>query len=944
MDWKVNDPIKGLENYNENYPLFEERKKESNQLKEELQDKSNELSNVQETLDITTQRLQEMGEYKPVNIAEETASIESYTQSRVEAAKSNFDMKKEQLESDRDQMLLENDTWLKESIAQILAENNAENHELTATEKQALEFEIERRKLVNQSNKQINDLQDAQVQEKLDCKTQVGQWKQQQDAVTAQYTPGIEEVRDRIYQIKEKHRSEIESAKYGYDSLTTQRDNEIALAQQEKARIQSGCDQAVKELKRISNENKKNLDIEIKKRKRENKTTYTLENKQAAQESNYKEKIADEKRKAANEIGKVDNKIDATRVRYETKIAKAKTTFDRAVQKQADELREPQSTYNSLTAEMESQINALQTQINERNAVSKNKLQQLENAVKNEQSEQQQRDANVDAKIIEFVMSGNNCYDDVQDETYAPYVALQTNVEQWMTALSSIAKGNTEAAYKKEHEKQKKLLAGESFDALQAELAAAQAYNGQVSVIAKLHLVFVILGGVAASLGLGWFFALYGIIHNDVGMSGLLVALVGAALVVFALLKTKQEFAKICRYVSLAADFGEFPGLKSHMAEETQRRELEKMKRMGAKLYDVYYGKVTNQNIHDEKEQDILADFDRDLRMLEVELENALADYKRECDEKIRSIRKNIAEDKADYFKRRNEGESSIRDLQSQIGKLTQDIQILQDELAEKETFLKEFDKNYAELIKNVEENKDWKPARGDRKGKFSDKLYIIPDKAPADEYKHKRPYEIIHNRRPLVFTYELNENESVSQAEALCNTVSQLLMDVMYAIYHMNESDTYTQVIVDGAACAQRLKQTSICNAFAIKDNVPELGKIKGYLEELETRQSRYAERGQNIDDVNAAAYEKGERPEKYNILYMIYAPNDKHSHLDDQVRRLTTECGTYGFLPIFICEKEAWQEGLRDGNKESLYREIASLTKSKPYVYDGKSYSPMN
>jgi len=55
-----------------------------------------------------------------------------------------------------------------------------------------------------------------------------------------------------------------------------------------------------------------------------------------------------------------------------------------------------------------------------------------------------------------------------------------------------------------------------------------------------------------------------------------------------------------------------------------------------------------------------------------------------------------------------------------------------------------------------------------------------------------------------------------------------------------------------------------------------------------------------------------------------------------------LIPECEKYGFLPIFICEKETWEKESQE--KESIYKDIKGLANSEIVVFDGKRYTMAN
>ena len=388
-------------------------------------------------------------------------------------------------------------------------------------------------------------------------------------------------------------------------------------------------------------------------------------------------------------------------------------------------------------------------------------------------------------------------------------------------------------------------------------------------------------------------------------------------------------------------DYREFRGLTAHMTQETQKRELAHMKSTGNELYEVYYGKLENQKIHDAKDADIRADFERNLQLMTAESENHIAEINREKEAKLRNIYKDAEESKLAFMNNKSDTETDIRDASRRVKSLQQSIEKLNGEQAEAEDYFRDFESNYQQLIENLERNDKWMPSMADTHGKLADEFYIAPEKAELDAYGHKKLYRIAHNRKAQVITYDISgiDTASASQVEAVGKMIYDLMMDMMYAVYHMNNKEIYMQYVVDGVGGTNELKKSSIKNAFNIRAVVSSIDEIKGQLKMFAEQRERFAENGQTIDEVNERKFQTQDRPEIYTILYVIYRPNEKKTHLEEDIKRLIPECDKYGFLPIFICEAQTWAEGLQE--RESCYKDIRNLTSNPVIAFDGQSYT---
>ena len=424
---------------------------------------------------------------------------------------------------------------------------------------------------------------------------------------------------------------------------------------------------------------------------------------------------------------------------------------------------------------------------------------------------------------------------------------------------------------------------------------------------------------------------------------GLLFLVVGIAVEVITYLKANKEFSQICKYVSLASDYKEFSSITAHSTQITQERELTKMKEIGDNLYDAFYGREEAKNLHDAKAVDIQSDYERDLKLLQQEFENAKEQLLRDKDAEIRKIKDAVSKDKEKFYEQKQGLQLSIKTLTGKIKNLEKEVSKLQTQIIENADFINAFETNYKKML-NMMDDSNWVAPMDYTHGKLQNDLYIIPEKKNVDEFGHKQIFRINHNKRALVVTYDISnlvENDG-SYVENVGKIINSLLVELMYAVYRMNSRESYDQYIVDEVVCTNAFKSTKYKNTFNICKVVGKIEDIRNELKKFSSQREFLSEKGTQMDDINESKYKSQDRPEVYNLLYIIYKPNERKAKLDDDIRRLIPDCDKYGFMPIFICEKETWNREVQE--KESMYKDIKESVNNAIYMYNGVEYMEAN
>lgn len=943
LKWQLDNPAVILEKYNEDVVLFGYKKETEDILKAELLSKESDLNSKRIELEGLRDKLQTMGVYVQGDVDSMIRDVNQNSDVEINKEETRLEEAKKRLSEDKEKDIVENDLWLERRIKELVGDNNDVNRELTEIEKKAVEFEIDRRRFIAESNEKINGYQDVITQEELDCKTVVGEWKQDQDVIFSKFEPNITKYKKIIDSINRKYQPDIRQCQNLVTEKVEARDEEVGQLQQERDREMQLANNEIAGYQKEYKQTEKQFNEQIRMAKLQNKPTTRMENSRISRLNGINDQIQKINNRTNKKVAGIEQKIDVALNKHAKQIEKAESRLNLVIRNRDHELESPTQTYNSFVQDRDEQLSAIQSKIDQRECECANKMSSLNGNISNEKNAQVQHDVDVDQKIIEYVMNGNTCFSDVLDEANAPFASLQDKINNWMELLSSIKKNKMPTAYSAEHEKQKGILAAKQYNELQNEINEAIHFNNTVSVMAKNNNVFTTVGGMISLIGIAMMAALYFILHQSIGLIGIFFVALGVAIVILTTLKTNKEFSKICKYISLASDYKEFTCIAVHSTEVTQERELKKMKSIGNKLYDVHYGRAEAQSIHDAKMNDINSDYERNLKLLLKEFENIKAQLVRERDAEISKIKDDAFDGEERFNSEKEELQATIQKLIVKIENLDSKIQEVKVQLSENAEFFEDFEQNYKQLLEKLDDS-NWFTPMEYTHGKLQNDLFIIPENGQEDEYGHKKIYRINHNKKALVITYDISDlgDGDGSYIEKVGKIIHSLLEELMYSVYRMNSRETYAQFIVDEVVCTNDFKSTKYKNTFNIVDVVGKIEDIRGRLKGFSLQRERLSEKGTQMDEINENKFKSQDRPEVYNLLYLIYKPDERKSKLDDEIRTLIPDCDRYGFLPIFICEKETWDREMEE--KESMYKTIRKSVNNSIILYDGFEYRKTN
>lgn len=940
FEWELDNPAIALSQYYKYTVDYAEKKRESDKKKKEIFAKQNELIALNTELDEATNTLTSMDSYDEHDaermLQESIQKVKDDAQKKIESEKRKFEAKKKRNEDKRDLEIQENDAWVREQISELKGKNPSANREFTEIEKKAVDFEFVRRQFITESDAKISQYQEEINQETLSCQNAVMELKNNMDELPEKYAPDIEKYKKIIDSINEKHQPNISACQSVVTEKVANRDVKIGQLQKEKEGEIQLAKNEISRLKKDFWRTKLQFDEQIRIAKLQNKPTTRMENSKTSRLNEITDKVQKIESKSNRKVLSIDQAIETETIKHAKGIEKAEGQLNEAVKLREQELLQPVTTYNGLIQERDSKISALKTQISQREHECNTKVENNNNAIQRERKAQTNCNRDVDEQIVKYVMSKDNCFSNVLNEQNAMFTKLQGRVNTWMEMVHCITKEKMTLKYPIEHEKQKKILSEKKYEELQSEVTEATQYNDELSFLTKNKKVLIIIGSSITALGVVLLCILLFALKSISSIIGILLIVGGIILIAKTISKSRNELSLICKYVSLASDYKEFPCISLHSTKITQDIELAKMKVLGRTLYDAYYARVEIEDMHRAKCSEIKSDYEQNLKLITDEFENSRVQIERGCKDEIKRMKGYAVEGVKDFNSRKKIIQNKVQSLTKSVEKLNSEIFGLNEIINENEDFLNVFENNYS-IFENQLENSKWVAPMSHTYGKLSDLLYIVPGNKETDNFGHRKVYRVNHNKKASVINYDIS-NVVERRVEDINKIICDLMFDLMYAVYRMNSRDTYVQFVVDGMAATNDLKRTNVRNAFNICEIVGNIEDIKGRLKAFSLKREMIAEKGITIDIINEKKSKDQERPETYNILYIIFKPDESTNELNNDIRMLIPECEKYGFLPIFICEKETWEKGIHQ--KDSIYKDIKGLANSEIIVFDGKTY----
>ena len=940
MKWDFEDPALTLQEYYNENKEYQKEKDIVADLKNNLKSEKNKLDKSIEELNKIDSQLAEESNFKEIDATDAVSKLYDEKAIELNNNKKVYESKKAELLAIKESGLAEAEQYLQNSLNNLKNEGFDYSRKLSIAEEKALEFEKSRRDYNNNSDTKIKEYQNSISNENLEHEVKISELKKKQDEVREKYEPDIAHYQTCINEINSSYEPTIQQCQSVVKSKVALRNEEINKLNADKKKEISITDKELAEYKKEYKQTERQFNEQILTAKSQKRPTTQMENSKTSRLNSIKDKQSKAKLQLDRKIAKIDKDIETVNSKYEKIINKAETELNRVIDERDAELKKPKSEYDYYVTHRDEQIEDIQKEIDFFEQDHKAEINKFNSLISKEQKNQENHNKEIDDSILEFVMAGDTCLSEVEDEVHKPFIELQSRVEVWKQLLSTILRDKSEQKYIEEYSKKKELFDNMDFNSLMTEVSKAKVFNDTLSSILKNNGVCLLISGIVIVISLILLLLLY-FGFNISGALSLGIVCLGALVFGFYVFKqTKSTFSSICGYIVLASEYKNFSSVSNHAVQVTQSRELAAMKELGSTLYEQFNGKDAIYKSYEERKDNVESTYMTAMSQCEFDYTMDEMDIVSKYDEEINAIKKNVTERNANHASQLSDLEKKSTDIKEEINVLQSNIQKIEADIVASERFIENFEQNYGLLTQELN-NEKWVTPMKSTRGKLNESLYIIPESGETDKYNHKKIYEINHKKKPVVILYDIDnisEGEG-SRQEEIGKIIKNILLDLMYAVYRMNSKEIYSQVIIDETGGSDLFKATAIKNTFNISEIASDINSVKNRLKALMCQREALAEKGITIDDLNEQKFTTQERPEIYNIFYLVFKPGEKRMRLDEDMKKLIPECNKYGFLPFFICEKETWENGYIISN--TMFNDINSMLSNEVIVYDGKNYN---
>lgn len=317
--------------------------------------------------------------------------------------------------------------------------------------------------------------------------------------------------------------------------------------------------------------------------------------------------------------------------------------------------------------------------------------------------------------------------------------------------------------------------------------------------------------------------------------------------------------------------------------------ELSKYDEKIQNLIDEIDEKISNSTyLYDKKISDVKKilnlksrlDFDND--SLQEKLESAILDCVTDINKKTEQYNQNIFSIEQEYEQRIKTINESIDRLNV---KLTNDLTKIHDIFHDINNKTVGFEES---------------------QGVLSDYLYIYNENSTEEP---KRVIKIKHNKKPIVFLYDLNDTTNVSAS------LFNFMKAVLTGFYTINANDSFDVIIVDPVSKARKFEQM---RRFLFIEN-----DIKKISNAIQNSMRKVAKEGIHIDDYNrkmASDREDKIKYFKYKIVEFIVPEESAAQNtnfFDSDLWGTLGDGRENGFMPIFYISYSDWKNTFDDNSK---------------------------
>lgn len=314
---------------------------------------------------------------------------------------------------------------------------------------------------------------------------------------------------------------------------------------------------------------------------------------------------------------------------------------------------------------------------------------------------------------------------------------------------------------------------------------------------------------------------------------------------------------------------------------------------------------------YDGRIQDKTAEYDEKIKKATVSYDKKIADAK----EKLQQLKSGLSSDKDSLLVQlENDIHNCISDIEAKTAQYDQKINSCEQEYEQRiktandsvDKLNAEFASDLAEIHSVFDSINNNTVGFEESQGILSDYIYVYNDKSTEDP---KSIVEIKHDKKPIVFLYDLDDTTNVSAS------LFEFMQAVLAGFYTINANDAFDVIVTDPVSKARKFEQMT---KFLTIEN-----DIKKLSDAVQNSMRNVAKSGMHIDNHNKKMSSDGEDKVKY-FKYKIaefIVPEESAAQntnfFDSDLWGTLGDGKENGFIPIFYISYSDWKNTFDDDSK---------------------------
>lgn len=314
-----------------------------------------------------------------------------------------------------------------------------------------------------------------------------------------------------------------------------------------------------------------------------------------------------------------------------------------------------------------------------------------------------------------------------------------------------------------------------------------------------------------------------------------------------------------------------------------------------------YDGRIQDKSAeYDEKIRKTTASYDKKISDAKDKLERLKSGLVSDKDSLIAQLEQDVATCDSDKKEKTEQYDQRIakceQDYELKVKTVNDDIERMNEEFA---SDLSEIHRVFDNINNNT-------VGFDESQGVLSDFLYIYNENSDEDP---KRVIKIKHDKKPIVFLYDLEDKTNVSAS------LFEFMKAVLAGIYTINANDAFDVIVTDPVSKARKFEQMT--KFLTIENDIKKLSDI------VQNSMRKVAKEGMHIDEHNRKMSSDGEdkvKYFKYKIAEFIVpeeAAAQNTNFFDSDLWGTLGDGRENGFIPIFYISYEDWKNTFDDDSK---------------------------